>query len=335
MTNTTQTAAAQKEPLPTAQRRRERRIANSQNLGLLVFLAALVVVFALSTPVFFTLRNFTNLLLAVAVIGIMAAVGTLVLVSANLDLSIGSIVALTGVVVAKVVAADGITLLGVIAALVVGILCGLFNGLIVTRVAINPIITTIATLSLFRGIAFIVTEGRSVPVTDPTIIFSASGRILGVPASVWIMVATFWLVHVIASRTRIGRELYAVGANERASLLSGLPVKRRVLGVFVASGLAAAVAGVLLTGLAGSAAPSAAEGYEFLVVTALLLGGASLFGGVGSVLGTFLGLLIIGVLTNGMTLLGIDSFYQTAANGALLLIALAFDQYRRTRQASH
>ena len=309
-------------------------LGRSQNIGLVIFLAVLVGVFTVASPSFLTFRNITNLLLAVAVIGIMAAVGTLVLVSGNLDLSIASIVALTGVVVTSVLEAnDGTNLmLAVGAGLGVGVLCGLFNGFFVMRVGVNPIITTIATLSLFRGVAFIVTEGRSIPLTNEALIFFGSGRLGGIAVSVWVMIAIFVIVHVVATRTAVGRKLYAVGANERASLLSGLPVKRLGIGVFVASGVSAALAGIALTGLAGSAAPSAAQGYEFLVITALLLGGASLFGGVGTVVGTFLGLLIIGVLTNGMTLLGVDSFYQTAANGALLLIALSFDQYRRSRQ---
>jgi ribose/xylose/arabinose/galactoside ABC-type transport system permease subunit len=307
-----------------------RRLGGVQSLGLLVFLLVLGTAFSLASPHFLGVLNLTNVLLSVSVIGTMAAVSTLVLVSGGLDLSVGAVAALAGVISAVLIDAHGVPpVAAVLAALVVGALCGAVNGLIVTRLRINSIITTIGTLAVFRGVAFVVTDGQVVTVGDDLTLFLGAGRWLGLPVSVWLMLLLFLGTHVIAFHTRAGRSLYAVGANPRASRLSGLrlgPIRFRV---FVASGLSAGLAGVLLAGQSGTAVPGAAPGYELLVVTAVLLGGTSLHGGEGRVSGTLLGVLIIGTLNNGMTLLSVKTFYQMVANGVLLLLAVSFDQYRR------
>lgn len=301
-----------------------------QNLGLIVFLAALVVVFSLASPHFLGVLNLTNVLLSVSVIGTMAAVSTLVLVGGSLDLSVASVAALSGVISATLVAdLDVSPPVAILAGLGVGTACGAFNGVIVTGLRINAIITTIATLAIFRGAAFVVTDGQIVTVHDDLTLFLGAGRWLGLPVAAWLMGAIFVGAHVVAFHTAPGRALYAVGASPRASRLSGLRLGRIRFRVLVASGLAAGLAGILLAGQSGTAVPGAAPGYELLVVTAVLLGGTSLHGGEGRVSGTLLGVLIIGVLNNGMTLLSVKSFYQMIANGLLLLMAVVFDQYRR------
>lgn len=303
-----------------------------RNLGLVAFVALLAVSFSLASPHFLTFGNITNMLLTVSVIGVMAAVSTLLVVGRELDLSIGSVAALVGVVVAILVESKGWSWpAGLAAGVAVGVLTGAFNGFMVGSLKVNSIITTIGTLALFRGLAFIVTDGQTEMVQNQSLLAFGSGRILGVPYSVWILIAVFAAAHFLAERTTVGRSIFAIGASPRAALLAGLNVNRMRFCMFVASGVSAALAGVLLIGQSGAAVPSGATGYELQVITAVLLGGTSLAGGEGSVLRTALGVLVIGILNNGMVLLSVPSFYQIAANGVLLLVAVGIDQVRIRR----
>lgn len=303
-----------------------------RNLGLVAFVALLAVSFSLASPHFLTFGNITNMLLTVSVIGVMAAVSTLLVVGRELDLSIGSVAALVGVVVAILVESKGWSWpAGLAAGVAVGVLTGAFNGFMVGSLKVNAIITTIGTLALFRGLAFIVTDGQTEMVQNQSLLAFGSGRILGVPYSVWILIAVFAAAHFLAERTTVGRSIFAIGASPRAALLAGLNVNRMRFCMFVASGVSAALAGVLLIGQSGAAVPSGATGYELQVITAVLLGGTSLAGGEGSVLRTALGVLVIGILNNGMVLLSVPSFYQIAANGVLLLVAVGIDQLRIRR----
>lgn len=303
-----------------------------RNLGLVAFVALLAVSFSLASPHFLTFGNITNMLLTVSVIGVMAAVSTLLVVGRELDLSIGSVAALVGVVVAILVESKGWSWpAGLAAGVAVGVLTGAFNGFMVGSLKVNAIITTIGTLALFRGLAFIVTDGQTEMVQNQSLLAFGSGRILGVPYSVWILIAVFAAAHFLAERTTVGRSIFAIGASPRAALLAGLNVNRIRFCMFVASGVSAALAGVLLIGQSGAAVPSGATGYELQVITAVLLGGTSLAGGEGSVLRTALGVLVIGILNNGMVLLSVPSFYQIAANGVLLLVAVGIDQLRIRR----
>lgn len=303
-----------------------------RNLGLVAFAALLAVSFSLASPHFLTFGNITNMLLTVSVIGVMAAVSTLLVVGRELDLSIGSVAALVGVVVAILVESKGWSWpAGLAAGVAVGVLTGAFNGFMVGSLKVNSIITTIGTLALFRGLAFIVTDGQTEMVQNQSLLAFGSGRILGVPYSVWILIAVFAAAHFLAERTTVGRSIFAIGASPRAALLAGLNVNRIRFCMFVASGVSAALAGVLLIGQSGAAVPSGATGYELQVITAVLLGGTSLAGGEGSVLRTALGVLVIGILNNGMVLLSVPSFYQIAANGVLLLVAVGIDQLRIRR----
>lgn len=267
-------------------------------------------------------------IVSVSVIGIMAAVTTLVMVARALDLSIGSIVGLSGVVVAALADAWPWPV-AVAAALLAGMACGVLNGLIVSRLRIESLIVTIGTLSIFRGLTYVATGGDTLTFDSEPLMELGAGRVLGVPWSVLVVLAAFVVCQVVATRTTAGRTLYAVGANPRAARLSGINLAGYRFWVFVASGAVAGLAGVLLTGQAATAVPSAGVGYELLAITAVLLGGTSLRGGEGSVLGTLIGVLIIGVLNNGMTLLGVGSYHQMIANGVLLLMAVGLDQVKR------
>ena len=303
-----------------------------RNIGLLLFLLAEVAYFSWKSPYFATSGNFSNLLLSISVIGVMAAVSTLVVVGRGLDLSLGSIVAVTGVVTAVTIeelrwpwAA------GLAAGIGVGGLCGLFNGVVIAWLRINPIIATIGTLSVFRGIAFVIKDGQTVLVENSFILAIGSGRLGGVPVSVWLLLAAFVCAGWFAVRTAWGRSVYATGASPRAALIAGIRVTSLRFWMYVVSGMSAGIAGVMLIGQAGTAVPSAGTGYELIVVTAVLLGGTTLAGGEGAVWKTALGVLVIGILNNGMALLAVPSFYQIIANGVLLLLAVAVDQFHASR----
>ena len=295
-------------------------------LGVLLFL---VVFFSFMSPYFLSVLNLTNMLLAVSVIGTMAAVSTLVLVSRGLDLSVGSIVGLVGVVCGALLTIGWHWSSAIIAGLLVGGICGLINSVLIVGLGINSIIVTIGTLSIYRGVAYILTEGQTLFVSNELILALGSSRVGWLPWSVILMLVVFLICHLVATFTVAGKTLYAIGANPRASRLSGISLGRYRAFVFTLSGMSAAIAGVLLIGQSATAVPAAGVGYELLVITAVLLGGASLHGGEGRVSGTLLGVLIIGILNNGMTLLGVNSYFQIVAHGVLLLAAVSLDQIRR------
>jgi len=300
-----------------------------QTLLLLALLGCLAAGFSFGSPYFLSTGNLINIMLSMSVIGVMAAVSTLILIGRGLDLSLGSVVALVGLVTATALEHGFHWAPAAAMGIATGAACGLFNGLLIVYLGINSIIVTIGTLSIYRGIAYAVSEGKSLFVSDEAILTFGAGRIGFIPVAVILMLFVFAVCHIAATHTRVGRTLYAVGANPRASRLSGISIRSYRLWIFVISGMSAAVAGILLIGQAATAVPAAGIGYELLVVTAVLLGGASLHGGEGRISGTLLGVLIIGVLNNGMTLLGVNSYFQTIAHGALLLLAVTIDQVRR------
>ncbi|WP_345249176.1 ABC transporter permease [Pigmentiphaga soli] len=293
-----------------------------------------MIFFSFRSPYFFTAENISNLLLAVSVIGTMAAVSTLLIIGRGIDLSLGSICALCGLLTSMLIEELHVPwMLGIPLGLLAGGICGAFNGIIVARFNISPIITTIGTLSVFRGLAYVAKDGQPVLVSSDQLLFFGAQKFLGLPASVWILAAVLALCHFIALRTTYGRGVFAVGASPRAALIAGLDVPLYRFSLYVASGVSAALAGIMMSGQAGTATPSAANAYELWVITAVLLGGTSLNGGSGSVARTALGVLIIGVLNNGMILVSVPTFYQIIANGTLLLAAVIIDQLHQSRGA--
>jgi ribose transport system permease protein len=295
--------------------------------ALVVLLVALSVFFSIKSPVFLNWDNWLNILTAIAVTGIIAAPGTLLLISGQFDLSVGSGAAFCGVIVATIAGTHHDVLLGVLVTLLVGLGIGVFNGFFVTVIGVNSLITTLGGLAAFRGLTEVVSKGQTVTVTG----FSGIGTarpFFNIPVPVLLLVlvvALFWLG---MRYTVYGRSMYAIGANPLAARLSGIRSGRAIFIGFVLSGLCVALAGMILTSQLSAASPQAANGLELSVVTAIVLGGASLTGGRGTVLGTILGLLIIGVLNNGLVLLNVSSFWQDVARGALLILAVSFDRLR-------
>jgi ribose transport system permease protein len=298
------------------------------SIGLIAAYIVMLVLLSILSPYFFSVNNFLDILLAVAVIGIISIGETMVIVSGGLDLSVGAVVALVGVVIAQ---AQPVTGMGgaVALGLLVGVIFGLINGLAVTSIGINPLITTLATLSLARGLAFVLSGGLTQPVLDESFGFWGRGFVFGiVPVPVVILLVLLVASHFVFRYSTFGRALYAIGGNPQASRLAGLAVKRVQRLVYLVCAIGAALGGILLTSELGAGAPQAATGIELSVIAALILGGTSLAGGKGTIAGTFLGVLIMGTLNNGLVLLNVSAYYQEVARGLVLLGAVAMDQLR-------
>lgn len=309
-------------------RRRFAGAANWQeSLGLLGIYAVLLVALSLLSPYFLSVSNFLNILVAVSTIGIIAVAMTMVIVSGGIDLSVGSVVALAGVAVAQLSHPMPIAA-AVLMALLVGLIVGLFNGWAITSLGINPLIATLGTLSIARGLSFVFSGGLTQTIDAPGFEYLGRGFLLGVPFQVVVMALLFLLAAWVMRSTVFGRSVYAIGGNAQASRLAGLPVRGLQMAVYLLSGLSAALGGVFLASQLGAGAPQAASGIELSVIAAVILGGTSLSGGKGTIGGTLLGVLILGTLNNGLTLLNVSSYYQEVARGVVLLLAVGLDQLR-------
>jgi ribose transport system permease protein len=304
----------------------------TQGLGLLLLLLGMMVFFSWASPFFLSINNFLNVGTNIAYIGVMAIAMTMVIVSGGFDLSVGAVVALTAVTVAKFHDMDVNIWIAVAAGFAVGPIVGLSNGLLVTKVGINPLITTLGTMSIVRGLAFVLTGGLTGTILDSGFAVIGRGEFVGIPVPLVILGGWFFIASVVMSYTRFGRDLYSIGGNAEASRLAGIPVDRRKIAVYVISGSAASVAGIVLASQLGAGAPQSAAGVELTVITAVILGGTSLSGGKGTIWGTMLGVFIMGVLNNGLALLRVSSFYQEVFRGAVLLLAVAMDQLGQRRR---
>jgi ribose transport system permease protein len=300
-----------------------------EEFGLLaVYVLLFIVLSWLGRPYFLSVRNLLNILVAVSTIGIISVAMTMVIISGGIDLSIGSVVAITGVIIAQ--ASHHVPLpVAVIAALVAGAAIGAFNGAAITFARINPLIATLGMLSIMRGLSFAFSGGLTQTIESKAFPFLGRGFVGGVPFPALVMLMLFALTAWVMSVTVFGRNIYAVGGNAQASRLAGLPVSALRMTVYILSGLSAALGGIFLASKLGAAAPQAALGLELSVIAAVILGGTSLSGGKGSIWGTLLGVLIMGTLDNGLTLLNVSSYYQDVARGTVLLAAVGLDQLRQ------
>lgn len=302
--------------------------------GALVGLIVLVLALSLLSDSFLTGRNLVQVGIQAAVVAVLAFGQTFVIVAGGIDLSVGSVAAFTGIVGAHVATDLGLPgILGVLAALGAGLGTGLLNGALVAYGGLPPFIATLAMLSAARGLALVVSDGQPTRTAD---IVSAMGDELGgaLPAPLLVMAVMGVLCAVILNRTYSGRAMYAIGGNTEAARLSGINVARQRLVVFALSGLFAGVAGLLLSGRLASAQPQAADGYELDAIAAVVIGGASLSGGRGRALGTFIGALILAVLRNGLNLLEVSAFWQLVVIGAVIALAVLLDTFRRRRSRS-
>lgn len=300
------------------------------NASLLVALFALLVIFGtLRGDVFFSTRNLLNIGMGVAILGVLAISQTGVIVSGGLDISVGSIVGLTTVATAMTIQATDAAGLGIVAGIVVGALAGLVNGLLVTYGRINAVIVTLGTMAIFRGIAFIMSNGQSISIFNDAFRWIGTGRIFGLPVPLWVLVAVAIGFYIFMHKSIVGRNYYAVGGNPIVARLSGLNIPRYRVAIYIVSGVMAGVGGILLAARTGSGQPiSGSDGLELEAITAAFLGGCAMQGGRGTVVGALLGVAIIGVLNNGMILTAVPTFYQMLAKGTLLILAVFLAEYR-------
>lgn len=291
-------------------------------VGLPLVLGALVLYFTIQAPNFADATNFSNVARQVAVLGLIATAQTIVVLTAGIDLSVGSTVALASVLTAMGLA-DGSPGTGILMALGAGLLVGLVNGLIIGYTAVTPFIVTLGMLSIVSGTALTLSGGDPIfELADSWFFQLGIGFVGPVPVPVVIAVVVFALLWILLNRTRFGTYVYAVGGNEQAARLAGIPVARVKLSVYMLSGLSAAVGGVILTARVRSGQPLLGQGLELEAVAAVVIGGTSLFGGRGRLMGTIYGVLLVGVVRNGLDLLGVSTFIQRIVIGAATIAAV-------------
>jgi ribose/xylose/arabinose/galactoside ABC-type transport system permease subunit len=292
-----------------------------------------LVLFGVLSPFFLTPENLLNVSLQISITAIIAAGMTMVILTGGIDLSVGSVVALAGVLSTSVLKMSPNITLGFAFAIVVGLAVGMANGsvagLFITRFRVPPFIVTLALMTVLRGLAFVYTEGRPVWELPEAFALVGAGRLLGIPIPTIIMVLVFGVVHVALTRTRFGRYVYAVGGNAEAARLAGINTRRILNIVYVVSGGLAALSGILMASRMNSGQPNAGMMYELDVIAAVVVGGTSLTGGRGTVIGTLIGSMLIGVLRNGLNLLDVGSYVQQVIVGAVILGAVLLDRMRK------
>ncbi|MDR5585923.1 MULTISPECIES: ribose ABC transporter permease [Clostridium] len=295
----------------------------------LIGLFILCIAISILTPRFLSVSNITNVLTQVSVNAIIAIGMTFVILTGGIDLSVGSTLAISGALAASIINSGGNVFLAIIVAVVVGIVVGIINGMLISKGKIQAFIVTLASMTIFRGVTYVFTNGN--PISGLTGSFNAIGNFkLGIlPLPVIITAIMVAIAYYVLTQTRFGRYLYALGGNEDSARLSGINTDKIKTLVYVVSGIAAAVSGVIITSRIGSASPNAGSGFELDAIAAVVIGGTSLAGGEGSVMGTIIGALIIGVLNNGLNLLNVSPFYQLIIKGIVILVAVLLDKKGR------
>lgn len=298
----------------------------------MVALAALVILFSFLSPHFLNTNNLLTIFSQVSIIAIMAFGMTFVLMIGEIDLSVGSIAALSGLILGLMLSMGMHAIIAIMIALLVGALAGGANGLISAQWKIPTFIVTVATMEIFRGIGYSTTDAKPVQIDDSIILFLGNQKLFGViPIPVIITLVLLVVFHILLSKTKFGRRAKITGGNKTSAEYVGINTKALQIRVFMISGIAAAVSGILLSSRLYSAQPNAATGYELDAIAAAVLGGTSLTGGYGTVFGTFIGALIIGVINNGMNLIGLPYFYQQIVKGVIIIVAVYIDVRNKGR----
>ena len=303
--------------------------ANLSKFKSLIGLFILCFVITLVTPRFLTISNITNVFTQVSVNAIIAVGMTFVILTGGIDLSVGSILALSGAFAASIIKSTGNVFLAFLVAIVLGIVIGGVNGLLVSKGKLQAFIVTLATMTIFRGATLVFTNGTPISKLSESFMKIGNGKIGPVPIPVLITIIIVLIAFYVLSQTRFGRYLYALGGNEDSARLSGINTDKIKTLVYVISGVAAAVGGVIITSRIGSASPNAGTGFELDAIAAVVIGGTSLAGGEGTIIGTVIGALIIGVLNNGLNLMNVSPFYQSIVKGLVILIADLLDKKSR------
>lgn len=291
-------------------------------------LILLIIVVSILNPSFLDLSNLLNLLRQISINGLIAFGMTFIILTGGIDLSVGSILALSSAFIALMITSGVDPIIALIIGVLIGFVLGAVNGLLVTKGNMAPFIATLATMTIFRGLTLVITDGNPITNLGDSYLFQLFGKgyFIGIPVPAVTMIIVFVILLIILQKTTFGRHTYAIGGNEVAAKISGIKVNKIKILIYGISGLMSALAGGILTSRLNSAQPTAGTSYELDAIAAVVLGGTSLTGGKGRIVGTLIGVLIIGVLNNGLNLLGVSSFYQQVVKGVVILIAVLIDR---------
>ena len=305
----------------------KKKLINQINIYRSVLILLVICVFAtILSPSFLSVTNLFNVFKQITVAGIVGCGMTFVILTGGIDLSVGSILGLSGVLASGVLASTGNTAVAVAVSLTVGIACGAVNGFFVSVCGIPPFISTLGMMTLLRGVILVYTKGSPIPIKSDAYKFFGKGSIAGIPVPVIILIIVFLLAHYILTQTSYGRRVYAVGGNREAARLSGIRVKTSEFLVYTLNGLMCGMAGLILTARLGSAQSTSGTGIEMDAIAAVILGGTSLSGGVGFVLPTVVGAMIMGIIDNILTLMNVNPHATNIVKGAVILIAVLVDK---------
>jgi ribose transport system permease protein len=288
----------------------------------------MLAIFALLIPNFFRPANFLNILIGASLMGIVAIGEAMLLIAGQFDLSPGAIAGFSGILLAILLRAGLNAFLAVLIVLTAGMLMGLINALLVNKLKFPAFIATLATASAIRGVAYTINRGQTAPVYNKSILFLGVGRILGIPVPVWLLIFVSFFCLVLLKYTRFGKHVYAIGGNAEVSRLFGIKTHTINTTLYITLAVLSALGGIMLASRMNQAFPDGSQGLEFEAITAAILGGISLYGGVGSIAGTIGGIFVIQGFTNGLLLFGLPSYWQYISTGALLVVSLSLDHLR-------
>jgi ribose transport system permease protein len=305
-----------------------------QRLLPFITLIVLIVALSIASPHFLTNTNLSSVVRQTAVINIMALGMTLIIVSGGIDLSVGAILAMGGLLGTMAMEKGHSIPVGVLIGILTGCFWGFVNGLLTTKLRINPFIVTLGTLGIVRGLTLIISNGLPVHQIPQSFSFLGEGVVLGVPFVLWVLLACAVAMHIIMEHTRLGRYAFAIGSNPDAAFYAGIPVAFHVTAVYAIGGALTGLAGMIEASRLMTGQPTAGQGYELQAIAAVVIGGGSLRGGEGSVIGTLVGAFIMGLLSNGSDLLGISPYLQQAIIGAVIILAVSVDELRKRKTSS-
>lgn len=304
----------------------------NSSLAWTIFAAGIIAtVLSFSSPYFMTTANITNLLKQVSIVAILAAGQAIVIMTGGIDLSVASVLALSAVTIGWLIQAGVDPSIAAICGLAVGTFCGLVNGIIITKAKIPPFIATLGMLGIARGFALVITKGVSYQVIVPFFLYIGNSKFLGLPIPLYFVGVTYLLVYILMHSTVFGRHIYAIGGNTSVSRLQGINVDRELIKTYALSGFLAALAAVVMVGRLAATPPSVAQGIELQAIAAVIIGGISFTGGRGYVISALIGAFIMAMITNGLNILGISSFWQQVLIGIVIIAAVWFDNLKSNR----
>jgi ribose transport system permease protein len=302
--------------------------ASSSQISMFLAVAVIFIVVSVSSKYFLTSANLSNLGVAMSTYGLLGAGLTVCMLLGGLDLAQMSVMAIGGMVIGLMVNSGISIWWAMLMAPILGIACGVVNGLIITKMKIIPMIATIGTMMSFRAVAYLMTNGSKMKINDPVLDFIGFGHVLGIPVMLWVMLVAYVVVFFFLKYTVTGRSVYAIGSNATAAYLSGIKSNKVKMISYIISGFSAGIASILFTSQMRTSVPAAGSGNEFIPIAAVIMGGVGLGGGKGNIVGTFLGVALLAIFSNAMILLNIQVFYQQLLNGVILILAVFIDTVR-------